>query len=86
MTVDISKINEILARNEMLRTYINNLANSVDKCSNDTPSEMRLTKGHLDFIHYSQKLLDTNDYNTINDLLGEIGITFKKCKCDASRI
>ncbi len=81
MTINTSKINRILIRNEMLKTYINNLSNSVDACSNDTPSEMRLTKGHLDFIYYSQKLLDINDYNTINDLLGEIGITFKKCKC-----
>lgn len=80
MVIDIAKTNKILAENEMLRTYVNSLSNSVDKCSNDTPSEMRLTKGHLDFIHY-KKLLATNDYNTINDLLGEIGITFKKCKC-----
>ena len=81
MVINISKIDKILTRNEMLRTYVNSLANSVDKCSNDVPSEMRLTKGHLDFIYYSQKLMDTNDYNTINDLLGEIGIVFKKCKC-----
>lgn len=81
MVVDISKTNRILAANEMLRTYVNNLANSVDQCSNDTPSEMRITKGHLDFIYY-KKLLDMDDYNTINDLLGEIGTTFKKCKCN----
>lgn len=81
MVVYTSKINRILERSIMLRTYVNNLAKSVDKCSNDTPSEMRITKGHLDFIYYSQKMMDTNDYNAINDLLGKIGITFKKCKC-----
>lgn len=81
MVLDISKVDKILTRNEMLKTYINSLAGSIDKCSNDVLSEMRLTKGHLDFLYYSQKLIDVSDYNTINDLLGEMSITFKKCKC-----
>jgi hypothetical protein len=81
MVINISKINRIFERNEMLETFVNNLSNSVNNCSNDVLVEMRITKGHLDFIHY-KKLLDTNDYNTINELLGEIGIAFKKCKCD----
>lgn len=86
MVIDIQRVNKILARNEMLKTYINNLAISVDKCSNDVPSEMRLAKGHLDFIHYSPKLLDTDDYNDINNLLIDMGMTFKKCRCDISEI
>lgn len=80
MVIDVPKINRILARNEMLKTYVNNLANSIDKCLNDTPSDMRITKGHLDFI-YCKNLIDMNDYNAINDLLGEIGTRFKKCRC-----
>lgn len=82
MVIDASKVDKILEKNEMLKTFINSLAGSVDKCSNDTPSEMRITKGHLDFIYYSQKIMNQDDYNTINDLLGEIALTFKKCKCN----
>ncbi len=81
MTMDVQKINKILDKHEMLKAYVKNVSNSVNNCSNDVPSEMRLTKGHLDFIYYSQKMLDIDDYNTINDLLGKIGMTFKKCKC-----
>lgn len=81
MTIDIPKINKILESHEMLKAYVKNVSNSVNNCSNDTPSEMRLAKGHLDFIHYSQKMLDTDDYNTINNLLSDIGMTFKKCEC-----
>lgn len=81
MVLDTQKINRILEENEMLKAYVNNLAKSVDQCSNDTPSEMRLTKGHLDFIYYSQKMIDISDYNAVNDLLGEIGNKFKRCKC-----
>lgn len=81
MTVYQKKVIEIFDKHEMLRTYVNSVANSVDNCSNDTPSEMRLAKGHLDYIYYARRLMDTNEYNTINDLLGEIGVTFKKCNC-----
>jgi hypothetical protein len=77
----INRINQILERNIMLKTYVNNLANSVNNCSNNALSEMRLTKGHLDFIQ-CHKMIDMDDYNTINELIGEIGITFKKCKCN----
>ena len=82
MTKEEEKINKILDKHEMLRFYVKNVATSVDHCSNDTPSEMRLAKGHLDFIHYSQKMLDTSDYTTINNLLSDIGMAFKKCKCE----
>ena len=82
MVIHTENITKILERNEMLRTYVNTLAKSVDQCSNDVPSEMRLAKGHLDFIHYSLKKLDTQEYNDINDLLSDIGMIFKKCKCE----
>lgn len=81
MTTEEQKINEILDKHEMLRAYVKNVAKSVNNCSNDTPSEMRLAKGHLDFIHYSQKMLDTSDYTTINNLLSDICMAFKKCNC-----
>ncbi len=81
MTIDEKKINKILDKHEMLRSYVKNVAKSVNNCSNDVPSEMRLAKGHLDFIHYSQKLINTDDYTIINNLLSDIGITFKKCNC-----
>jgi hypothetical protein len=82
MVIHTENISKILERNEMLKIYVNTLAKSVDQCSNDTPSEMRLAKGHLDFIHYSLKKLDTQEYNDINDLLSGLGMTFKKCKCE----
>jgi hypothetical protein len=82
MVIHTENISKILERNEMLRTYVNTLAKSVDQCSNDTPSEMRLAKGHLDFIHYSLEKLDTQEYNDINNLLSDLGMTFKKCKCE----
>lgn len=82
MVIHAENISKILKENEMLRTYINSLAKSVDQCSNDVPSEMRLAKGHLDFIHYSLKILDTTDYNDVNDLLSDLGMMFKKCKCE----
>jgi len=81
MAIDEQKINKILDKHEMLRSYVKNVANSVNNCSNDTPSEMRLAKGHLDFIHYSRKLINTDDYTVINNLLSDIGMTFKKCNC-----
>ena len=82
MVIHTEKISRILEENEMLRTYINTLAKSVDQCSNDVPSEMRLAKGHLDFIHYSLKKLDTDDYTNVNNLLSDLGVMFKKCKCE----
>jgi hypothetical protein len=82
MVIHREKIRKILEENEMLRAYVNTLTKSVDQCSNDVPSEMRLAKGHLDFIHYSAKILDTNEYNDVNDLLFELGTMFKKCKCE----
>lgn len=81
MAIDIPRINRILDKHEMLKAYVKTVSNSSNNCSNDTPSEMRLAKGHLDFIYYSQKMLDIDDYNTVNNLLSDIGMTFKKCKC-----
>ena len=82
MTIDEQKINKILNKHEMLRAYVNNVSKLSDNCSNDTPAEMRLAKGHLDFMHYSQNLINTDDYTVINNLLSDIGMTFKKCKCE----
>ena len=82
MITHTENISRVLKENEMLGTYVNGLAKSVDQCSNDVPSEMRLAKGHLDFIHYSLKKLDTDEYTDVNNLLSELGMIFKKCKCE----
>lgn len=82
MVIHKENISKILKENELLNIYVNGLAKSVDQCSNDVPSEMRLAKGHLDFIHYHLKKLDTQEYNDVNDLLSELGMIFKNCKCE----
>ena len=82
MVIHTENISRVLKENEMLKTYVNSLAKSVDQCSNDVPSEMRLAKGHLDFIHYSLKKLDNDEYNDVNNLLSDLGMAFKKCKCE----
>jgi len=82
MVIHTENISRVLKENEMLKTYVNSLAKSVDQCSNDVPSEMRLAKGHLDFIHYSLKKLDNDEYNDVNNLLSDLGMAFKKFKCE----
>lgn len=82
MVIHTENISRVLKENEMLGTYVNSLAKLVDQCSNDVPSEMRLAKGHLDFIHYSLKKLDIDEYTDVNNLLSDLGTIFKKCKCE----